>query len=149
MFGCLLAVVDECCVRKTLFTTMYHPQVPHVFEYIDIRMLFYYQNMAPQLCEDGAVQVLVHVQALNDKQCSREQLKQRAIALEHMGTIFLEVGNKALDASTGKDVEGSNQQDIAAQRIEKALQVRVCNLCVCQYMTHTALISLHSVLRMC
>lgn len=65
------------------------------------------------------------VQALNDKQCSREQLKQRATALEHMGTIFLEVGNAALEASAGKSSDGSNQQDVAAQRIEKALQVNL------------------------
>lgn len=88
-----------------------------------------------------AVSVLLHVQALHDKQCSREELKQRAVALEHMGIIFLEVGNKALEATAGKDVDGSNQQDLAAQRIEKALHV---SLCARHSTIHASFISMHS-----
>jgi hypothetical protein len=76
------------------------------------------------------------MQALNDKQLTKEALRQRAIALEQMGTIFLEVGNAALEASAGKDVDGTNQQDIAAQRIEKALQVKFCPNHAALYVSH-------------
>jgi hypothetical protein len=62
------------------------------------------------------------MQALNDKSKSKEQLKQRAIALEKMGTIFLDVGNAALSASTSEEVDDAQKQDLAQQRIEKALQ---------------------------
>ena len=61
------------------------------------------------------------LQALNDKTKSKEELKQRAIALERMGTIFTDVGNAALSASASEDVDDATKQDLAQQRIEKAL----------------------------
>jgi hypothetical protein len=62
------------------------------------------------------------VQVLRDRNASKDTLKARALALERMGEIFLDVGKATVFTSGEASGDAKRKQELAQERVEKAMQ---------------------------